>query len=260
MQWSDTVNEHIQAIKHIPTDADLIKRIYASLDLTSLNADDTNDSIATLCSKAQSRIGRVAAVCVFPKFIEQAATLLTGSGVKIATVVNFPQGNMPQDDVLAEITHCVQLGANEIDVVFPYERYLAGEGNFARHFIEACKSICDEKALLKVILETGALVDAPIIADASYDAISGGADFIKTSTGKIAQGASLEAAATMLLVIKHAQTQFDRRVGIKISGGVRTLEQAGDYLALAEQIMGDDWVSPATFRIGASKLVDELIA
>jgi deoxyribose-phosphate aldolase len=180
--------------------------------------------------------------------------------VKTATVVNFPDGESPLETVLSEISQCLQAGTQEIDVVLPYTRYLAGEHLYIHQFVNVCKSACGDDVMLKVILETGALMEPEIIADVSYEVLAAGADFIKTSTGKIAEGATLEAAAAMLLVIKHTEPQVRHRLGFKASGGIRSIQQAAQYIELADRIMGKNWVTPATFRIGASKLVDELLA
>jgi len=230
------------------------------LDYTSLNDDDTDASVAAFFEKAQTPFGYVAAVCVYPRFVSLAATQFADLPVKVATVANFPEGADKLESVLIEIGRALENGAQEIDVVFPYTRYLAGERKYAHTFVEACKDVCGDDVLLKVILETGALGETTIIADACYDVLAAGADFVKTSTGKIATGATLEAAATMLLVIRHIQPQLKHTVGFKAAGGIRSLEQAAQYIELADQIMGRDWVTADTFRIGASKLVDTLSA
>ncbi len=259
MQWSDAVDEHVKALKPVTQDLALLQRLYSLIDLTSLNETDTPATIATLCTKAQSTLGHVAAVCIYPPFVSRAATHFSRTPVKIATVVNFPEGASLLETVLAEIHESIQEGAQEIDVVFPYARYLAGEQHYAHQFVQACKLACGDSVLLKVILETGALSDIAIIADAGYTALAAGADFIKTSTGKIPEGASLEAAAAMLLVIKHTEPQVKHRLGFKAAGGIRTIAEAAQYIELADSIMGRDWVTPESFRIGASKLVDEIL-
>lgn len=259
MQWSEVVKEHVQALKPVEVNAALVRRITSLIDLTSLNETDTEDSIARLCEKAQTPFGHVAALCVYPSFVRMIAAEFAGTPVKAATVANFPKGSDSLETVLVEIGQALEDGAQEIDVVFPYSRYLAGERQYAHSFVAACKAACGEEVTLKVILETGALSEITIIADASYEALTAGADFIKTSTGKLAEGASIEAAATMLLVIQHLSSQLKRPLGLKISGGIRELQQAAQYIELADGIMGKTWVSPATFRIGASKLVDEIM-
>jgi len=235
---------------------DLNKKLFSLIDLTSLNESDTDESITALCQKAVSPLGQVAAVCVFPRFVKLAKSLLPAS-VRIATVANFPSGNESLETVLDTITQALQDGADEIDVVLPYQRYLNGEHADALAQVAACKKACGDK-LLKVILETGAFPDAQTIFQASKAALLAGADFVKTSTGKIATGATPEAARAMVMAIKEGSSQVNRVLGFKASGGVRTREQALIYYQLASELMNEAWISPQTFRIGASQLVGEL--
>jgi deoxyribose-phosphate aldolase len=257
MEWSEAIATQITALPAIDVTPALIKRVWGLVDLTSLKPTDTESSIAEFLQKATSPYGHVAAVCVYPQFVRLAAAQFANSPIKVDTVANFPEGSSSLDDVLIQIGSSLEDGAQEIDVVFPYSRYLAGERHYAHTFVESCKAICGDQVTLKVILETGALGDPAIIADAAYDVLAAGADFVKTSTGKISQGATLEAAATMLLVIKHITPQLKHKVGIKISGGVRHVQQAAQYIALADSIMSHDWVTAATFRIGTSGLAME---
>lgn len=259
MQWTEAVQEQLRTLTPVTPNAVLAQRVINLVDLTSLNGTDTESSIAAFCAKANTPLGHVAAVCIYPQFVRQMAAEFAATSIKTVTVVNFPDGDDSLETVLIQIGRAIQDGAQEIDVVFPYTRFLAGERQYAHQFVASCKAACGTDALLKVILETGALVDPAIIAEAAYESLTAGADFIKTSTGKTAQGATLEAAATILLVIKHVMPQLKRRMGIKISGGVRDLAQAAQYLELADHIMGREWTTPATFRIGASKLVDEIV-
>lgn len=260
MQWSEAIEKHVNALTPVTRDMALLRRLYSLIDLTSLNDYDTESDIALLCQKAQSSLGHVAAVCVYAPFVTMVSANFSGTAIKTAAVANFPEGESSLESVLAEISQHLQTGAQEIDVVFPYRRYLAGEQQYAHQFVNVCKAACGDDVKLKVILETGALLDPAIIADASYEALAAGADFIKTSTGKISEGATLEAAAAMLLVIKHTEPQVKHRLGFKAAGGIRTIEQAAQYVELADRIMGGNWVTPSTFRIGASKLVDEILA
>ena len=259
MQWSDTIHAEIEAMPKMAFNDALMRRLFGLLDLTSLNDSDTEASVAQFLLAADGPLGHVAAVCVSPAFVRLAADQMRGSKIHVASVANFPSGEASLTDVLVEIGRAIEDGANEIDVVFPYQRYLAGEKQYAQSFIESCKAACGPDVLLKVILETGVLVDLALIADASFDALQAGADFIKTSTGKVSEGATIEAAATMLLVIKHAEQQLKRTCGLKVSGGIRDVQQAAQYLALTEKIMGANWATPATFRIGASQLAKELL-
>src|SRR3990167_10142279 len=160
---------------------------------------------------------------------------------------------MPEDDVLATIHEAVKVGADEVDVVFPYRRFLAGDTLFATTFLAACRKASAER-VLKVILETGALHTAQQIEAASEIAILAGADFVKTSTGKIKVGATPEAALAMLHVISRLTPKLKRKIGLKVSGGVREIKDALQYVALAKKIMGDVFIHPDTFRIGASLL------
>ncbi|MDR3490587.1 MAG: deoxyribose-phosphate aldolase [Gammaproteobacteria bacterium] len=241
------------------SDDALARKILPLIDLTSLNSADTDREIIVLCKKAQTLVPPVAAVCLFPHFVSLASQLLINSPIKIATVANFPAGNEPVQTVFDVITKSIEEGAHEIDVVFPYERYLQGEVQEAKDFILHCKKLCGSEILLKVILETGVLQSPDVIANVSELVILAGADFIKTSTGKVPVGATLEAAAVMLSVIKKLTPQLHRNIGFKASGGIPTIEQAVSYLELAAQMMGESWITPKTFRFGTSQLVDELL-
>lgn len=231
----------------------LEQKIFSLLDLTSLNETDNEKVISTLCHHAHGSLGSVAAVCVYPSFVKQAADALVGTPVKIATVANFPHGNEALESVISTIKTSLANGAQEIDLVFPYQRYLAGEKIAACDVITTCKKLCGNHTL-KVILETGLLQDLNLITEVSQDVIAAGADFLKTSTGKVAIGATVEAATAMLAVIKKST----RPVGFKASGGIRTLGQAMQYIHLAEEMIGFDWVMPSHFRLGASRLIVDL--
>jgi deoxyribose-phosphate aldolase len=228
------------------------KRALACLDLTALGDKEDSGTTKALCAKAVTAHGHVAAVCLWPAYVAQAKAELAGSGVKIATVVNFPSGMEPLDAVLAATRRALADGADEIDVVFPFPRWLRGEKVMATTLIARVKEVCGSKTL-KVILESGAFPSTDKLAAACVDALEAEADFLKTSTGKIAQGATPEAARVLLETSKRG------RVGVKISGGVRSLADAETYLALADAIRGPDWAGPSTFRFGASGLLDALL-
>ena len=238
------------------TDDAVARRALAHLDLTSLNDDDDDAAVAALCRRALGPAGRPAAVCVWPRFVPLCRDLLTDSGVRIACVTNFPAGAPDVATAADETREAVALGADEIDVVLPYMAWLAGERQLAVDLVAACREVCGEAVLLKVILETEALNTPDKIRAASEGAIAGGADFIKTSTGKIDVSATPEAAAAMLQVIRSA----DRPVGLKVAGGIRTVAGAGAYMAQADAMMGAGWLSPSTFRIGASGLLNDIAA
>ena len=225
--------------------------IFSLLDLTNLNESVDEAGIKTLCSQAS--LNKTAAICVLPQFVVLAKQLLTNTKIKIATVANFPRGNCDITQVCDEIKNAIEDGADEIDVVMPYQDYLSDEKEKCIKFIATCKNICGNKTL-KIILETGELKNVDTIYQASIDAIKAGANFIKTSTGKTTMGATLDAARMMLTAVKRCQQQgFD--AGFKASGGIRTLQQAQTYLELAEKIMGATWITPTKFRFGTSRLL-----
>ena len=234
---------------------EIAKRGLAALDLTSLNDNDTEQTVIDLCAKAHGDFGHTAAVCVWPRFVATAKKELAGTPVRIATVVNFPHGGTDIDATVAETTQAIKDGADEIDVVLPYNAFMNGDKAAAKALLTATRKACSDKTM-KVIIESGVLSHADLIAEASKLSIECGADFIKTSTGKTSVSATPEAANVMLEVIRDS----GKPVGFKASGGVKTTAQAGEYMALADKIMGDEWISLMTFRFGASGLRDSLIA
>ncbi|MDJ0971739.1 MAG: deoxyribose-phosphate aldolase [Kiloniellales bacterium] len=232
----------------------LARRLLPLLDLTSLN-DARDDDIAGLCAKAITPHGRVAAVCSWPDFAAEMAERLDGSEIGIAVVIDFPEGEGSAKSVAAEVRQAIADGATELDLVMPYRAWLAGERNAAKVNISAAKAAAGTTSL-KVILETGAFPGSAEIAEAARDAIVAGADVLKTSTGKTSVGATPEAAEAMLGVILKA----GGAIGFKAAGGIRSLEDAAIYMDIAERHLGADWVTPAHFRIGASKLLDVVLA
>jgi deoxyribose-phosphate aldolase len=176
--------------------------------------------------------------------------------VRIATVVNFPAGGEDIERVIEDTLEALTDGAEEIDLVLPYGALLRGDEESASAMVAGLRDVVDQGRLLKVILETGELHEPALIDAASRIAIAAGADFIKTSTGKTPVSATPEAAKIMLEAIRRS----GRPVGLKASGGIRTLSDAAFYLDLADRIMGDGWARPATFRIGASSVYDALVA
>jgi deoxyribose-phosphate aldolase len=231
------------------------RTVLGLLDLTSLETSDDDARISGLCRRAVTPFGAVAAVCVYGPFVPLCKTTLAGTGVRVATVVNFPDGRANPRAAELETRTLVAAGADEIDAVLPFEAFLRGDRAVARDLVAVCRDACGAAATLKIILETGVVGRVDLIAEASHLAIEAGADFIKTSTGKRSVGATLEAATAMLAAIRDS----GKRVGLKAAGGVRTLEQASSYLDLATKIMGPGWATPATFRIGASGLLDDLL-
>lgn len=237
------------------------KRALGLVDLTNLNDDCTAADITALTARTVTQHGAVAAVCVWPRFVAQAVKELAGTGVKVATVVNFPAGGEDTQAVLLETRQAIADGADEIDLVMPYKAFAEGRKGFAEEQIIQVKAAIPAPAILKVILETGEIKDPLLIHAASNIAIAAGADFIKTSTGKVAVNATLEAAEIMLTAIEEARREnAERVIGFKPAGGIKTASDAAAYLALADKIMGHNWVSASTFRFGASGLLDALVA
>lgn len=232
------------------------------MDLTTLNDNDTDEKVIALCQQGKTEFGTPAAVCVYPRFVPIARKTLKEQGteqVRIATVTNFPHGNDDIAIAVAETKAAVAYGADEVDVVFPYRALMAGNEQVGFELVKQCKAVCQaENVLLKVIVETGELKEESLIRKASEIAIKAGADFIKTSTGKVAVNATLESARIMLEVIRDLGVAD--RVGFKPAGGVKTSEDAAEYLTLARQILGENWVNAQHFRFGASSLLANLLA
>jgi deoxyribose-phosphate aldolase len=237
------------------SNVELALRALKLLDLTDLSDGCREDHIEALIQKALTPHGPVAAICIWPQFVSLARERLKGKGVKIATVINFPKGGDDVERALEDTAEALKDGADEIDLVMPIKAFLAGDEATVRSMIGEVKDELEDRARLKVILETGLLVDAGHIRRAADIAIEEGADFIKTSTGKVPVSATHEAVAIMLEAIKAA----DHTVGLKPSGGIRTVEDAARYLAQVDAAMGPEWASPDTFRFGASGLYDALI-
>lgn len=226
------------------------------LDLTNLKEDCTPEQIAALCQKAHTQYGNTAAICIWPRFVAQArAAFGKDHSIRIATVVNFPSGDFDVATVVAETERSIRDGADEIDLVIPYKKFIAGDENAVADMVTAVREACVSPVILKVILETGELKDKALIRRASEIAIAEGADFIKTSTGKVAVNATLEAADIMLQAIRDSK----KRVGFKPAGGIGTVEDATLYLRLAETIMQPNWAMPSTFRFGASGILEDIL-
>lgn len=237
------------------------QRALQLMDLTTLNDDDTDEKVIALCRQAKSPAGNTAAICIYPRFIPVARKALREQGtpeIRIATVTNFPHGNDDLAIALAETRAAIAYGADEVDVVFPYRALMAGNRQIGFDLVKACKDACDEAGvLLKVIIESGELKDPALIRTASEIAIDAGADFIKTSTGKVPVNATPETAAIMLSVIRDKGVQ--QQVGFKPAGGVRSAEDAAHYLQLADDILGQGWADARHFRFGASSLLASLL-
>jgi deoxyribose-phosphate aldolase len=235
------------------------------MDLTTLEGADTPGKVAALASKAMRpdpsdlTIPPVAAVCIYPNLIEAARERLGDSGVKVASVATaFPSGQTPTDIKVAEAARAAELGADEIDMVIDRGAFLSG--NYARVYEEVrrVKEAVGESHL-KVILETGELGTYDNVRRASLLAIAGGADFIKTSTGKIQPAATLPVTLVMLEAIRDVYEETGRRIGMKPAGGIRHAKQAVQYLVLLHETLGPEWLTPDLFRFGASSLLNDVL-
>ena len=244
---------------------DLCKLILNTIDLTTLEGSDNTAKIISLCQQAKSfkdmgeGFPNVAAVCVYPVFVKLAKEQLAGSGIRVASVAGaFPASQSPLHIKLEEVKYAVSEGADEIDMVISRGKFL--EGNFKEVYqeIAAIKAVCAQ-ARLKVILETGELLTPENIQQASELAIDAGADFIKTSTGKISVSATPEAAFIMCSVIKEHYMKTGKKVGFKPAGGISDVDTAVHFLKIVNTILGKEWMNNDLFRFGASRLANKVI-
>lgn len=231
----------------------LALRLIPLLDLTSLGEDDTPGAIEALCASARTPHGLPAALCIYPEHITTVRRAL-GTAVRVATVVNFPDGADDPRRVVRETRRALAAGADEIDLVLPYRALMRGDAGAADTVVRACREACGSGVALKLILETGELASDALILQACSIGLAAGVDFLKTSTGKVPVNATHAAAILML----DAIARDGGRCGFKAAGGIRTLADARDYVELAESRLGADWVGPAHFRIGASALFGEI--
>ena len=231
------------------------RQALSCLDLTSLNTADTEADIATLCQRAQGPFGPVAAVCVWPRLAAFARAQLP-TPIAVAAVANFPHGHADIDAAVRDTAKIVQAGAQEVDLVLPYRSLLAGDERAVSQLLNAVRQACPG-LLLKVILETGELKTSELIGRACQISLDAGADFLKTSTGKTPVSATLEAARLMLSAIA-ANPAARNREGFKAAGGIRTVSEAATYLALVQELLGPDALTPQRFRIGASSLLSDI--
>lgn len=241
------------------------RRIINHIDLTTLEGNDNDDKVRKLCRTAYEvenpakQIPTVAAVCVYPVFVKTAREALAGKNINVAAVAGaFPSGQSPLEVRLAEVRYAVEQGADEIDMVISRGRFLAGERDFLREEVTRHKEACGN-AHLKVILETGELLDPNLIYEASMISMEAGADFIKTSTGKIQPAATLEAAYIMLTAIQEFYTKTGKKIGFKPAGGISDPETAVQFWQLVQSINGEEWLNNHLYRYGASRLLNKLV-
>lgn len=243
---------------------DVLKLIHGCIDLTSLTSMDTKESIWKMVDQVNDYEGtrpdvpNVAAICTYPIFVETVKQALIAQDVKIASVAaGFPASQTFPEIKVAETAMAVMQGADEIDVVINLGYFMEDNYQELSEELQEIKDSCRE-AHLKVILETGALTTAENIRKAAILAVYCGADFIKTSTGKGYPGATPEAVYTMCQVVKEYHSIVGKQVGIKVSGGVRTAEEAVNYYTILKEVLGNEWLNKDLFRIGASSLVSDI--
>lgn len=243
---------------------DVLKFLYSCIDLTSLNTEDSKESIRKFVETvndfdgSRSDMNNVAAICVYPNFVQTAREVLTAD-VGIASVAaGFPSSQTFIEVKIAEVSLAVANGADEIDIVLNAGDFLDGNYEDLSVEIEEIKDACRD-ARLKVILETGLLKTSENIKKASILSIYSGADFLKTSTGKVYQGATPEAAYVICQTIREYYSLHNRKTGVKVSGGIRTVEDALKYYAIVKETLGKEWLTPELFRIGASSLSQNIL-
>jgi deoxyribose-phosphate aldolase len=235
------------------------------VDLTTLEGADTPGKVRAMCAKARQpdpsdlSVPPVAAVCVYPDLVRVAKEAVAGSRVAVASVATaFPSGRASLAVKLADVEDAVSAGADEVDMVIDRGAFLAGRYGQVYAEIRAVHEACGP-AHLKVILETGELATLDNVARASWLAMMAGADFIKTSTGKVTPAATPPTALVMLAAVRDFEQASGRRVGVKVAGGIRTAKDAIRYLVLVNEIAGPAWLTPRFFRIGASTLLNDLL-
>ena len=263
---SAAVNKIISEHAAENRNADVYKTILSCIDLTTLSSSDSPQSVSDFVERVNAfdnehpDLPNVAAICVYPNFAPVVRTVLDVSGVRVACVSGaFPSSQSFLEVKIAETAMAISGGADEIDIVLNVGNYLDGDWEEVSDEISEQKATCRE-AHLKVILETGLLKTAENIRNASVLAMYSGADFIKTSTGKIYPGASLEAAYVMCRCIKEYFEKTGNRVGFKAAGGVATTEDAVGYYTVVKEVLGEEWLTPELFRIGASRLANVLLS
>ena len=235
------------------------------IDLTTLEGKDSEGKVNQLCYKASHLhdkhpgLPNVAAICVYPPMVPIAKKALADTGINVASVATaFPSGMADIDAKLDEVKSVVDAGADEVDMVISRGKFLGGDYDFVFDEIGQVKDACG-KAYLKVILETGELVTLDNVRLASDIAMEAGADFIKTSTGKVSPAATPSVVLTMLEAIRDFQTKTGKRIGMKPAGGIGTAKQAIQYLVMIKETLGEDWLSPDLFRFGASSLANDIL-
>jgi deoxyribose-phosphate aldolase len=256
------IDDILAGEQEVLSDKNIMKDIFSCIDLTTLEGSDNNEKISQLCNKAKSFIDKglpiPAAVCIYPAFVRSAKILLSGTGISVAAVTGyFPSGQAPLFLKMEEVKYSVDEGADEIDFVMSRGKFLEGNEQYIFDEVSSVKEYI-KTIHLKVILETGEIQTGNNIRKASEIAISAGADFIKTSTGKYMPAATEFAAFIMLNVINEHFLKTGVRIGFKPAGGIVSPHQAIRYYILVRHLLGSEWLKKDLFRIGASRLADNL--
>ncbi len=259
--------ERLRSAAHRNENKEVYKLCYSTIDLTSLNSTDSESRIRTFTEKAVTfpthfpDIPNVASICVYPSFVETVGLALGNSDLAITSVAGgFPSSQTFIEVKMLEVAMAAENGADEIDVVISIGEMLTGEYDRMASTLAVIRGELDEDVVLKVIIESGALKTPELIRKASLLAMFAGADFVKTSTGKIDVHATPEAAVVMCTAIRDYYQKTGRKVGFKAAGGVRSAEEAALYYTIVEEILGPEWLTPKLFRIGASSLANHLIS
>jgi len=245
---------------------DVYKLCYSAIDLTTLNCTDSDGSVREFTRKAVDfashfpGIPNVASICVYPLFVDVVGLALGDSDIAVTSVAGgFPSAQTFLEVKILEVAMAVESGADEIDIVINVGELLGGEMERMANTVEAIRAEMGEGTVLKVIVESGALKTPQAVRDASLLSMMAGADFVKTSTGKIDVSATPEAAVVMCTAIRDYYEKTGRKVGFKAAGGVRTAEDAALYYTIVQKILGEEWLTPRLFRIGASSLANNLL-
>ncbi len=264
-QISEAVSKIITEKFDENNNVDVYKKLYSLIDMTTLNTTDSKESVWKFTEAVNDfegtrpDVNNVAAICVYPNFVGVVREALTAQNVKIACVSGgFPSSQTLLEIKVAETALAVADGTDEVDIVLNLGLFLEGSYDELCEEIQEIKAACRD-AHLKVILETGALKTAENIRKASILSLYSGADFLKTSTGKVYEGATLEAAYIMCLTLKEYYQQTGIKCGFKASGGISTTDSAVKYYTIVKEVLGEEWLSSELFRIGASSLAANLL-
>ncbi|MBQ5752890.1 MAG: deoxyribose-phosphate aldolase [Alistipes sp.] len=269
--WSEQqVAERVAAIKeaaHRNENAEVYKFCLSAVDLTTLTCNDSVASVTDFAKRtvtfAQQYPGipNVASICVYPSFVETVGLAIDGTPMRITSVGGgFPASQTFLEVKMLEVAMAVENGADEVDIVLNVGKMLQGEYDEAAAEVEVIRSEMDADVVLKVIIESGALKTPDLIRKASLLSMAAGADFVKTSTGKIDVAATPEAAVVMCQAIKDFYEKTGRKVGFKAAGGVRTPEDAALYYTIVDEVLGAEWLTTDLFRIGASSAANNLLS